>query len=162
MADAFKAGVLLAAAPQPAPDLQEERIREVWRQETGVEEQDVPWDVIGFANRIYMRDAAPTPAQEPVAWLHEVWQPGGHHGRLLSNSSKNPWSHWVERHLSECTYKATPLYAAPQPAQDAQGLKDALALLYPLRERIASGVNRDRMDEVIRLVESGIKTKEGV
>jgi hypothetical protein len=54
---------------------------------------------------------------EPFAWLHKITEPDGHETQLLSLGDSNPWSHWLEGHLTECQYRKVPLYAATQPPQ---------------------------------------------
>ena len=57
---------------------------------------------------------------EPTAYLHEITEPDGKSGSCLSRSPENPWSHWLERHKAECTYKCTPLFAPPAPLPATQ------------------------------------------
>ncbi|MDI1266812.1 MAG: hypothetical protein PS018_26465 [bacterium] len=63
--------------------------------------------------------------QEPVAWRHEIVEPDGTVNSLLSNSSDNPFSHWLEKHRDECTYTVTPLYAHPAPPRDMEAAVEA-------------------------------------
>lgn len=58
-------------------------------------------------------------AVAPVAWLHEITEPGAAEPismlpmSMLSRSPNNPWSHWMAAHFDKCAYVVTPLYASP-------------------------------------------------
>lgn len=48
---------------------------------------------------------------------------------MFSQSSDNPWSHWVESHRAQCTYRAVPLYEAPaQCSADSKTLEHLAGL----------------------------------
>jgi len=62
-----------------------------------------------------LRATEPAGAGQPVAWLHEITEPGEqpHAFKMYSASPDNPWSHWLQEYRDKCVYKATPLYALP-------------------------------------------------
>lgn len=63
---------------------------------------------------VMKRIAGEQPA-EPVAWQHEITEPDEYAQKMYSASVANPWGHWLQEHRDKCTYKVTPLYAAPAP-----------------------------------------------
>lgn len=59
-------------------------------------------------------EAKETAGQVPVAWLHKIKEPDMEAMQVFSWSDANPWSHWLSKHMEECSYSVTPLFTALQ------------------------------------------------
>lgn len=71
---------------------------------------------------------------EPAGYLHEITEPECDTNRMYSAHPSNPWSHWVEKRRERCTYKCTPLYAAPPASTPPPPV--ALSTEYKIGDRV--------------------------